>query len=320
MREIAPAVLRYQLLDAGPGKKPWIAAGVSGVLGTAATIGGAVSSGQIELALLSPFIGGFLGAIAALSTGPIEPLKNLHAVPVGIVPWGLILDPNRAPEPVAWSQIEAIRHSFVSRDRRDDSQARKLAIVTFVLRDERRIQASAEEGDWLVFLTELYEKLAAAAAAPPAGDIEGKTQLQTGDLPVTLALLRRADDLLESAEGRNALSLETGGYRTTSIRAAGEETRRTLLAAMLNGEARFDPGPLAVILAAKLHATPLLSRVLELILSPSPLLAAVSRAAAVNLGASLMTAGSLDETRQFVADEERAELASWMAGAGGSRA
>ena len=317
MREIAPAVLRYQLLDAGPGKKPWIAGGVAGVLGAAVTIGGAVSAGALELALLSPFIGGFLGAIAALSAGPVESLQDLHAVPVGLVPWGLILDPNGSPEPVRWSQIEAIRHVLVTRSAREESQSRKVAIVTFILQDRRRVQAAAEEGDWLVFLTELHEKLAAAAAARPAGDIEGKTELEAGDLPVTLALLRRADALLESAEGRSALGLETGGYRTTSIRAAGDETRRTLLAAMFNGEARFDPGPLAAILAAKLHATPLLPRVLELILSPSPLLAAVSRAAAVRLGASLMTAGSLDETRQFVAETERAELHNWMTSAGG---
>ena len=316
MREIAPAALRYHLLDAGPGSRPWIAGGVSGVLGTAATVGGVMSAGMPELALVAPFIGALVGALAALGTGPIESLQDLRAVPVGIVPWGLILDPNRAPEPVPWAQIQSLSHVLVSRNRREEAQSRKIAIVTFTLATGQRIQSSSDEGEWLVSLIELREKLEAAAGRAPAGDIEGNTPLETGGLPVALALLRRAEALLESAEGRNALGLETGGYRTTSIRAAGEQTRKTLHAAMWNGEARFDPGPLAVILAAKLHAGALLPHVLELILSPSPLLAAVARAAAVRLGASLMSAGSLDETRQFVPEEERAELQKWMASAG----
>lgn len=312
MREIAPAALRYQLLQAGPGRTPWVAGGVSGVIGMGATIIVAASAGVPELGLLSPFIGAIAGALTAYAKGPIESLKNLHAVPVSLVPWGLVLEPDKAPAPLPWKEVQSIKYALVSRDRREDSDATKMAIVVFELRDGRRVQASAEEGEWLVSVSELHGKLAAAAKAPPAADLQGAARLETGGLPATLALLRRADAILDSAEGRASLGLEMGGYRTTLVRAAGEETRRVLHAAMWNGEAKIDPGPLALILAAKLHATVLLPHVLELILSPSPLLAAIARAAAVRLGATLMSAGSLDETRLFTSAVDRAELEMWM--------
>ncbi len=312
MREIAPAALRYQLLNKGPGKWPWIVGGISGGAGLAGAIVMAAVGGMPALAVASPLVAAFVAISSARAVGPLEPWKNLQAVDISIVPWGLIIDPDKAPRAAPWHNITTIKYSLVSRDRSRDNELPKLAIVVVELLDGKRLQASAEEGEWLVSVTELHGKLAVSARRPPAGSLDGKQALVQDDIPTSLSLLRRADAILDSAEGRSSLGLETGGYRNTSSRIASEDTLRILKNALWQANSPYDTGPLAAILAAKLSAHTLLQDILKLILSPSPMLAAVCRASAVKLGASLMTAGSLEETRFFVAAADRAELSLWM--------
>lgn len=311
MREIAPAALRYQFLRPGPGKEPWMTGGITGGLAAGATIAGAVWTGAPHLVVLAPIVGLVLGGAAALMSGPLTSMKNLRAVAVSIVPWGIVIDPDKRPEPVRWSRVRSVQYTLVARDRRDDDLAPKMAIMTFQV-GEQRIQAQAEQGEWVVSVTALHETLAHAADTPPAGDLDGTAPLDTVGLPVPLALVHRAAAILDSADGRAQLGLQAGSYRTTAARIPGLETRTALRTALFNGAAPFDPGPLACLLAAQLGVGTLLQDILQLILSPSPLLALTARAAAVRLGASLMTAGSLDEVRHFASPADILELREWM--------
>lgn len=316
MREIAPSALRYQYLAAGPGTTPWIVGGVVGGLGAGAVFAGAVATGTLLLALAAPVAALIAGGVAAFSAGPLEPWKNLRALPVSIVPWGLLLDSDRVATPVPWKDVRSIRYSLVKHDRREDGDARKMAIVLFEIGDQR-IQASGEEGEWLASVCELYKKLALAAESPPSGDIAGAAPLDAAGLPVSLALIRRATAILDSADGRASLGLASGGYRTSGSRIAGPETREVLLRALRDGQTRFDAGPLACVLAAELGIDSLVGEILNLILSPSPLLSAAARASAVRLGASLMSAGSLAELRHFAHSSDLHELKAWMERADG---
>jgi hypothetical protein len=311
MREIAPAALRYQFLEPGPGKRPWVSGGVAGGVGMGAMIAGTIVNGAPLLALLAPVVGAVIGAVVAYSSGPLEPLKNLRATPVSIVPWGIVVDPDPAVRAIPWSRVSAIRYTFVRQQRNEDDLTPRRVIMVFHVGEER-IQGTAEEGEWVVSVTELYQRLARAAALPVAGDLAAETVLDTGGLPPALALMRRAAAILDSADGRATLGLESGGYRTTTSRIAGEATREVLRKALHNGSGARDPGPIACILAAELGVRSLLQDILVLILSPSPLLAAVARASAVRLGASLMSAGSVDELRFFLPPADLAELREWM--------
>lgn len=312
MRELAPAELRYQFLEAGTGKVPWIVGGVTGAVGLGGAIGAGVATGQMWVAFLAPFVGLLLGAMGGQSVGPFErDLKTLHAIPISIVPWGLVLDPERRPEPIRWSKIKRLSHTILTKNRRDDEHAPRRAMFLFDL-GTRRIQCVADEGSWVQMVHAFRPRLAISSARPPASDLAGTSALETTGLPLSLALIRRAQALIASAEGRAMLGLEGGSYRTTSSGIAGERTRQMLYQAFWDAESHYDPGPIATILAAELQVKTLLPHLLELILAPTPILAAAARASAVKLGATLMSAGSLDEVRWFIPTIDIDELRAWM--------
>jgi hypothetical protein len=239
------------------------------------------------------------------------------------VPWGIVIDPDGDPTPVPWSRMRHVSFTLtqpdrnrllassfygIERDRRDDAPARALLVFET---DVGAVQAAGEDGEWIAELRSLVPRVAKAAERWPAGDLYGTAFLEVNDLPVSLALFRHAEAILASADGRASLGLpEQGDYRTTHSRVAGPETLDVLRRALWKGEG-LDPGPLAAVLAAELGIAELLPDLLRLILSPSPLLAAVAKASAMRLGASLVVAGSFDEVERFLPADVMAELRSW---------
>ncbi|MFO0586838.1 MAG: hypothetical protein U0441_04835 [Polyangiaceae bacterium] len=312
MRDLAPPELRYQYLESGTGMVPWIVGGVTGVATGGGTLALAVASGQVWLFVAAPILGLTLAAFGGSLTGPfVRDLKTLYALPTAIVPWGLLIDPDKRPAAVPWRAIRKISHTFIAKNRRDEDNTQRRAMFLFDLGD-RRIQAVADEGTWVQTVHAFQPRLAHSASRPPASDLTGTSALDMAGLPLSLALIRRAQALIASAEGRGMLGLEGGSYRTTSSGIAGDRTRQHLYHAFWDTEAPYDPGPIAAILAAELQVKALLPHLLELILAPTPILAAAARASAVKLGASLMSAGSLDEVRFFLPDEDLEELRTWM--------
>lgn len=309
-RDLAPPELRYQLLRAGPGRSAWALRGIAGGFGLAGAAALAIATATPKLLVVMPVLTAVAHVAVRKVSRLLGPSGGLRAVPVGIVPWGIVVDPDGQPEPVPWSRLREVSYTLLQRDNRRDADSPSLAVMLFDT-DVGLVQAEAEEGEWVTSVDAFAAPFARAAARTVAADLAGREPLDTGGAPATLALLRRAEALLDSADGRAALSLDAGGYRTTSSRIAGPETRATLRAALWNGDIGCDPGPLAAVLAADLAISELLPDLLRLILSPSPLLAATARAAAVRLGASRMAAGSLDELEHFLAAEELTELRRW---------
>lgn len=313
-RDLAPAELRYQFLRAGPGRSPWALRGISGGigLGVAATL--ALSTHTRLLLATAPvfaaIVNGAFRGVARL----LGPSKDFRALPVAIVPWGIVLDPDGEATALPWPRLRELSFTRVDREGNRNNDAPAITIMLFDT-DVGVVQAQAEDGEWVSSVDAFAPRFARSAARGPAGDLAGKEPLDTTGLPPTLALLRRAEAVLDSADGRASLGIESGNYRTMSSKTAGPETKQILQDALWSDGGALDPGPLAAVLAAELGVTDLLPDLLRMILSISPLLAAAARAAAQRLGASPAHAGSLDELEGFLSAQDVAELRRWAGAA-----
>ncbi len=311
-RDLAPPELRYQFLRAGPGRSPWALRGLAGGIGVAAVAALSIVSGRRTVLIAVPVIVFLLNGLFRGVTRLLDPSsKNARSAPVGIVPWGIVIDPDGAPVAVPWPRLREVSVTRVHRDEGRDDPRLPTAIMRFDT-DAGVVRAQGEEGEWVSSVEAFHARFARAAARGPAADLDGIQPLETGGLPASLALLRRAEGMLDSADGRAALGLEAGDYRSTSSRAAGPETRAALRDALWRDGASLDAGPLAAILVAELGIDDLLPDLLRLILSASPLLAGTARAAAIRLGASPAAAGSLAELEHFLPRGDIEELQRWI--------
>jgi hypothetical protein len=325
-RELVPAELRYQFLKAGPGRAPVRVGGFAIAIGV---VVGFVAASELHskpagLLVTIPVVWGIATALRGLAR-LLPPSKDYRAVPVGIVPWGVVLDPDGASIPVSWSRLGHVgvtavqeddggafwaRFNFYRQDRRDEDAPARV-IVTFETKGGT-VQATGEEGTWLTWLRASAPRVTRAANRPPAGDLHGTAALAVEGVPVSLALLRCAETLLASPDARASLGLsESYDYRATRSSVVGPTTPDLLRRALWSAPGELDPGPLAAVLAAELGVAELLPDLLRLLLSPSPLLAGVAKAAALRLGASLRVAGSFEELEPFLAADEIAELRRW---------
>lgn len=309
-RDLAPPEMRYQYLRAGPGRSPWAVRGIAGAIG----LGGAVTLALVtNLRILlgtAPVIAAIVGGLFRGFARLLGPSKDYRAAPVAIVPWGILVDPDTEPRALPWPKVRELSFTRVDRQgsRNNDAPA-----VTIMLFDTEAgvVQAQGDDGEWVSSIDAFAPRFARSALRGPAGDLTGTDPLDTTGLPPTLALLRRAEAVLDSADGRSSLGIEAGNYRTISSKTAGPETKQILRDALWNDGSPLDPGPLAAVLTAELGVTDLLPDLLRLILSTSPLLAATARAAARKLGASPAHAGSLDEIAHFLPEQDLTELRRW---------
>lgn len=309
-RSLAPPELRYQFLREGPGRSPWAVRGFSTGVGVVA--GGVMMfvlnhKGGL---LVAPVVAAVVNALAHGVGRLLGPSKDYRALPVAIVPWGIILDPDGAPTALGWPAIRELSFTRVDRDGNRDGGAPAIAIMLFDT-EAGVVQAQAEDGEWVTSIDAFAPRFAQAASKGPAADLAGETALETEGIPPSLALLRRAEAILDSADGRATLGMESGTYRTVSSRTPTPETKNILRTILWNASADFDPGPLAAVLIAELGIAELLPDLLRMILATSPLLAAVSRAAAQRLGAGRVQTGSLDELRLYLDPKDLAELERW---------
>lgn len=311
-RDLAPPELRYQFLRAGPGRSPWAMRGVAGGIGVTGAIAMYAATGLTITLFISPLIAFLVNGMFRGAARVLGPSKEFRALPVGIVPWGIVIDPDRAPIAVPWPRLREVSYTRMTKDNDRYSAEPAIAVMLFNT-DVGTVQAQGDDGEWVTSIDAFAPRFARNGVRPPAADIEGAQALETGGLPASLALLRRAEAILESADGRASLGLDAGDYRSTSSRAPGPETRALLREALWHDRAGPDPGPLAAVLCAELGISELVPDLLRLILSTSPLLAATARAAAARLGASPVAAGSLDELEHFLPAEEISELRRWLA-------
>jgi hypothetical protein len=118
--------------------------------------------------------------------------------------------------------------------------------------------------------------------------------------------------LLHGGELAERASIPPASYRETHGHAASDEAV-TLLAARLDEDvnAAADPRALACVIAAEIGAIELAPRVSALTNCPHPLIAAVSRAAALRLGTDVCRVGALDELVEFVPPADLELIQRW---------
>lgn len=309
-RDLAPPELRYQYLRAGPGRSPWALRGIAGGIGIGAAVTLALVTNLRILLGTAPVIAALVGGLFRGFARLLGPSKDYRAAPVAIVPWGILLDPDTDPQALPWPKVRELSFTRVDREGNRNNDAPAITIMLFDT-EAGVVQAQGEDGEWVSSVDAFAPRFARSALRGPAGELTGTDALDTTGLPPTLALLRRAEAVLDSADGRSSLGIEAGNYRTISSKTAGPETKQILRDALWNDGSPADPGPLAAVLTAELGVTDLLPDLLRLILSTSPLLAATARAAARKLGASPAHAGSLDELTHFLPEKDLAELRRW---------
>ncbi len=175
-------------------------------------------------------------------------------------------------------------------------------------------QAQADDGEWLRWLEANASSLQATSLSPPSGDLMGLLMIEkVGDESVSAGLFRWSRSLLSSSEGFLGLVLEdVGDFRSAPRLVAGPTTEAILKDAFALAPREADPGPVAALVVAELGLQAFLPTLLRLVLSPSPIMAATAKAAALRLGASLREAGSFDEVAPFLTAEAVADLKAWV--------
>jgi hypothetical protein len=301
-RTLVAAELRYASLKAGPGQKPWLFAGGAAALTVAAALG----SGEASIILASPFVAALLGLITGSSIGPFRSPKKLWAVPMAVVPWGIVIEPHGAAKPVPWSAIRSVERQYIERGQ--DRPGRNILTIDV---GEARLQGSGEEDVWHRLLPIVWRDYAREARRPVASSLDGTGSLSDGAAATFKELCERARNLLESREGAEVLTLPYADYRTARKRTAGPETKAVLRAALRSTGDAPDPAPLAAALAVELGVTDLLPDLLELVMSPSPFVAAVCKGAALRLGAAPFLPGMVREVAPFLGEGELSAIERW---------
>jgi hypothetical protein len=307
----------------GPGAAPFavaVGAGGVGVLGlmlwSSSDYAQSFSGAAAPIALLA------LGLVAASRGRALPRLlprprgargrRIVREVPMAIVPWGVLVEPDTAPRVLRWPAVRSVGVQALH-----TMQGGTPSVVSSLVtvQTERELLAGRTPGPaGLEGLTVNLDAYAEEASRPVALDLEGLTAIGDGATePVMGDLLRHAEELCTSGRGAVSLGLLPGGYRRVAARSASPETVAILRRALGEGgaSAPADPRPLAAILAVRLGAEELVPELLRLVSSPHPIVAAVARAAALRLGAPPRRAGVVDEVAPFLFEADLARVMSW---------
>ncbi|MDC0745362.1 hypothetical protein [Polyangium mundeleinium] len=292
-RVVVVDVLRHVDLEPGPGAGPWIRAAV----GTLALTGASTAlvlgtQGALWYLFGAPILAGLRGFLRARQQSPLG-----HRVAMRIEPWGFVLDPEGLEEVLPWPRISSLRHHTVILSEQSTVD------MFFVEVDGETHRAVCPASPPLAVLPVAFPGYVAAAKRPVALDLDGAMSIE-GTQATFAELLGRARRMLESPDGTTQLGMPAAGYRGVASRTPGHETASILRGALVGHRRAVDEGPLAAMLAAMLGTRELLREVLTLCMSPSPLVAAVGKAAALRLGAAPMQPGAVDEVLPFLPEDE----------------
>jgi hypothetical protein len=234
-----------------------------------------------------------------------------HGPDVAIVPWGVIVEPDDLTRVLRWAAVREVR--VETRHARDAGSTQTLSSLVTVETDRERWVGITPGGSPLDLLVAHLDAYAAEQARPIALDLEGGREGPGPVEPEVELLLRSAQEILDSASGASALDLPPGGYRSIAARAPSERAVEILRAVLVDREPKArDPRALAAVLAAMIHATPLVGELLDLVQCPHPLVAAVAKQAARRLGAPTKWTGTLEEVVPFLRGEDAEALRAWF--------
>lgn len=263
----------------------------------------------------SMLLAGLHALLALVWRRVTAPMRALELrVPFAIVPWGVLVDNERAPRVLRWAAVQSLHvHTLYGRDAATPSTL--WSLVT--LRTEHELFAGRMTGaaplERLLAHLDAYTREQSHRVAL---DLDGDKASNAGPLePEFERILGAALELLLSAPSSHRLGLETS-YRTTRLRAGGRDAIDTLRAILRDRrEHVLDRRPIAAVIAAELGLRELTADLVMLVQSPHPTVAAIAKAAATRLGASSAKVGVVDEVAPFLPPEDVEALAAWIASA-----
>jgi hypothetical protein len=308
---LAPAPdFRYVGLDAGPRSRigVWASAAVGAATLTAGLWHGATPRGVVLTALAA-----VTGMLAFRRVGAPELTKRWggQPVPMGIVPWGILVDPEHHPRVLRWAAVARVHVEMLHG--RDQGTPTTLSSVVTVETEKGETLIGRASGavslDRLMAHLEFYAREQAHAVALDLdGDEAGEGPLE----PDVEPLLSAARAWLGSAHAVTRLDLPPTGYRSAGARAASERTIVVLREVLRDRRERAtDPRAFAAACAAELHATELAEDLVPLVQSPHPVVAAVAKVAARRLGVATARVGALDEVAPFLMEQDVEALRGW---------
>lgn len=303
------------------------------------TAGGAALGAAIALAIEPAFALG--GAIAGSGAGAVldDLRRKLRLGPrltrleearsMDIVPWGLVVDPGAAQHPIPWPAMQDVGCARRVLERRKYDDYERVAYDLTFTTAARVMRGTAQEQETLLVLPDLVPAYARAAARPVALDLEDApraariTSAPAEGQPAwagAFADLRaRVQALLQDPSFAALLTVPGGDYRSARRPEATPELVARIRRALAEDEDRLERAPLAALLAAELGLTDVMPELLDLVLSPHPLVSAVGRGAARRLGSPPLRTGALREVAPFLPDADLRFIEEWAEGPGAAR-
>ncbi len=307
IRSTPPPDFRYVGLEPGP--SPAAVKAISTGAG-AAVFGAGIAVGGVDAASLgvSSALGAFTWWTTARRMQPRQPAATPRSM--AIVPWGVLVHGEEQARVLRWAAVQGIDVDFVH-EMDHATPTTRWSIVTVDTGGERyggRVPGTASLERLQVHL----ESYASEASSTVALDVDGRVAAdEVGLQPVFEQVLAEARRLLHTGEIAERLTMVASGYRQ-----APAPTPQTVaeLRLLLQGsmDTTADPRPLAAVIAAELEATDLLSDTAKLATSPHPLVAAVSRAAALKLGGNVRQIGAVTEVSEFLPERDLEQIETWQ--------
>jgi hypothetical protein len=318
---LAPAPdFRYVGLDPGPRIHVSTWASFAGA-------GMTLAAGLVhELGLRGVVLGAAGAAVAAFAlrrrAGPKVPSMRGDPVPMAIVPWGILVDPD-ATNPVRdpdsrhgsrvlrWAGVKRVHVDMVHGQ--DQGTATTLWSVVTIETEHERLAGRAPGAVGIERLLAHLDAYAEEQAHEVALDLDGAMAAEGPFEPVIEPLLGAARAMASrGGSWATRLGLAAEGYRRAKARATDETI--ALLRGVLRDRVPRSPDPraFAAVLAAELRADAVANDLLPLVQSPHPVLAAVAKVAASKLGIDVVKVGAVSEVAPFLDDRDVEALSSWM--------
>jgi hypothetical protein len=310
MPSAPPPDFRYVGLTPGPSK--WSIAAVSGTVGLVtfgcgaalSALGGSPDLGMLILAGLAGLV---TTRLVAHGRGPSAHGYGDQA-PMTIVPWGVLIHSESTPRVLRWAAVRRVRVRLVH-EMDHATPLTRWSVVTIETPRER-FGGRAAGSVSLERLEANLSSYAEEAARPVAVDLAGRSPIDAPLEPCFERLLCEVRRLAHTGELSADLDLLAQGYRG-GYRASPLVIHRLREVLARPVEGRADPRALAAILVAELELHELSDVVTRLSNCPHPLVALVSRAAALRLGQGAGRTGSVDEVADFVCESDLEQVRRW---------
>jgi hypothetical protein len=299
----------FRYVGLGPGPRVR-AAYLAGLFGAGATASAALAFGCPSRGMLLTAATAAVTTYALRRAGGVGRAAGHGAVPMAIVPWGVLIVNDDSHRVLRWPAVSRVDVDVVY-GREGGTASSLFSVVTVETAAERfmgRAPGAVPLDLLSVHVAAYAEEAAHVAALDLSGDEAGEGPLE----PEFEPLLAAAREYITGAPGSSRLDLPPGGYRRMAAKAASARTVEELRLVLRDRRSkRVDPRPFAAVLAAELRASALAPELVELVQCPHPFIAAVAKAAARKLGVPSARVGVLDEVAPFLPERDVAALEEW---------